>query len=93
MINYLCMSDFDIVIPVKSDKEREAELLKQFGDWVRSLRVDSKLSRQQLADVTDMSLMAITYIENGKRWPRISNLEKIAKAVDVTLPEMLHSLK
>lgn len=73
--------------------QRDEELLKKLGEGVTLLRKYKRLSRQQLADATGMSLMAITYIENGKRWPRVSNLEKLANVLNVPIDELLFLLR
>ena len=67
---------------------RDEELLKELGRWITLIRKNERLSRQQLADATGMSAMAISYIENGKRWPRVSSLEKIAKVLDVSIGDL-----
>ena len=36
-----------------------------------------------------MSVVAIAYIETGKRWVRLSTLDKIANALDVDISELL----
>jgi transcriptional regulator with XRE-family HTH domain len=73
---------------VLDGKVRDDELLSKLGKWIAIIRKETRLSRQQLADATGMSLMAITYIENGQRWPRISNLEKIAKVLEVSVGDL-----
>lgn len=69
---------------------RDEQLLVELGKWIAFIRKSDRLSRQQLADAAGMSLMAITYIENGKRWPRISNLEKIAKVLDISIGDLFN---
>ena len=72
--------------------QEDEELLKKLGEWIAFLRKYKRLSRQQLADATGMSLMAITYIENGRRWPRISSLEKLANALEVSPGELFYTV-
>lgn len=76
-----------------STRTRDDQLLEKLGAWIALIRRNEKLTRQQLADATGMSLMAITYIENGKRWPRISSLEKIAKVLDVSIGDLFHTFE
>jgi transcriptional regulator with XRE-family HTH domain len=75
-----------VVHPVK-----EEQLLKEFGHWISLLRKDARMTQQQLAEATDMSVVAIAYIENGKRWPRLATIQKIAKALNCTLSEVFHA--
>lgn len=72
---------------------RDEQLLTELGKWIAFIRKNEQLSRQQLADAAGISLMAVTYIENGKRWPRISNLEKIAKALKVSIGDLFHTFE
>ena len=63
--------------------------LSSFGKRVAELRRRSNLTQQQLADKTGMSLVSIAYIETGKRWVRLTTLDKIAQALDVEMSELL----
>ena len=42
----------------------------------------------KLAEMTGISKSMINYIENGKRDPKLSQLVKIAKALDVKVEEL-----
>lgn len=71
----------------------ERELLKKFGKWVAYTRRFSNMTQQQLAEATDLSVMAIAYIEGGKRWPRLGTLSKLAKALDIPIEGLFVGLK
>jgi len=47
------------------------------------------LSRQELADRTELSLDAITKIENGRRSPTIAVLARIMRALDADIEWLL----
>lgn len=74
-----------------SKKEQDVVMLQRLGNWIKLIRCDAKLSRQELAAATDMTTVAIAYIENGKRWPRPSSLARIAKALDVSVHDLFHT--
>lgn len=58
-----------------------AENLKRF-------RRKKSWNQNQLAEAADLSLGAIKQIETGQRWPRKETLEDLARALDVTVPEL-----
>ncbi len=47
------------------------------------------MTQQQLADKTGMSLVSIAYIETGKRWVRLTTLNKLSQALGVDMSELL----
>jgi transcriptional regulator with XRE-family HTH domain len=71
---------------------QEQRLLKAFGKRVAQSRKSRNITQQRLAEQVDMSVVAIAYIETGKRWPRIGTLNKIAKSLEVDISEFLKGL-
>ena len=67
----------------------EKKLLKAFGKRVAALRKNQNITQQKLAEDVDMSVVAIAYIETGKRWPRPMTLHKIARRLDVDISDLL----
>ncbi len=57
------------------------------GDWVRQLRTKQGMSLRTLAVRTDFSPSFISQLENGTVSPSIASMEKIARALGVTLGE------
>ena len=57
----------------------EQKLMKVFGKRVAEVRKSRGVTQQQLAELNGMSVVAIAYIETGKRWARLGTLNKIAK--------------
>lgn len=64
---------------------REQLLLKTFGGRIAKIRKEKGITQQELAEKLDMSVVAIAYIETGKRWPRIGTLDKLAKNLDANI--------
>ena len=61
----------------------ENELMKTFGKRVALVRKSKGLTQQRLAESIGMSVVAIAYIETGKRWARLGTLNKIASSLKV----------
>jgi transcriptional regulator with XRE-family HTH domain len=57
------------------------------GAWVRQLRTERRISLRALASRTDFSPSFISQVENGVVSPSIASMEKIARALGVTLGE------
>ena len=66
----------------------EQKLMKVFGKRVASVRKSKGVTQQQLAEQIGMSVVAIAYIETGKRWARLGTLNKIAKALKVNVADL-----
>lgn len=69
-----------------SDAERK--LMKAFGKRVGIVRRSKNLTQQQVAEATNMSVVAIAYIETGKRWARLGTLNKIARVLKVNISDL-----
>ena len=52
----------------------EEKLMKSFGKRVALVRKSKGVTQQQLAENIGMSVVAIAYIETGKRWARLGTL-------------------
>lgn len=70
----------------------EEKLMKSFGKRVASVRKSKGVTQQQLAERTGMSVVAIAYIETGKRWARLGTLSKIAKSLKVDIADLFKGL-
>ena len=70
----------------------EQVLMKSFGQQVARVRKSRGLTQQELAEKIGMSVVAIAYIETGKRWARLGTLNKIAGALKVNISELFRSL-
>lgn len=61
--------------------------MKAFGKRVAEVRKSRGVTQQHLAEQIGMSVVAIAYIETGKRWARLGTLNKIAKALKVEVAD------
>ena len=72
------------MINVKNEK-----LIKAVGVQIRTLRVDRKMSQEDLANEADIPLSQIGRIERGETNPTISTLNVIAEALEIQLQDLL----
>jgi len=61
---------------------------KQFGERVRKLRLERKLSQEGLAFKAGLHRTYLGAIERGERNLSLRNIAAIAKALGVTLPQL-----
>lgn len=64
-------------------------ILVKFGQRVRQLREDKNLSQEQLAEKADLHPTFIGKIERAEINPSIITLEKIARAFNIPLSQLL----
>lgn len=66
------------------------ELALRFGVTVRKLRTQQGLSQEQLAEKANLHRTYIGMIERGEKNITLENIEKIAKALGITLAELMN---
>ncbi|MCD7977781.1 MAG: helix-turn-helix domain-containing protein [Tannerellaceae bacterium] len=67
----------------------ERDFLKQIGERIKYHRLQVKLSQEKLAFASDLDRTYIGSVERGERNIAIINLQKIAKALNVKLSDLL----
>lgn len=60
----------------------------KLGDRLRRIRRESGLSQEQLADRAGISIEMVRKTEQGRKYPRLPVLMRIAQALDVPLSEL-----
>lgn len=65
--------------------ERAESELKIFGQRLRNIRKEKKLSIEKLANMAELELVQINRIELGKTNPKLSTIYALAKALDVSI--------
>jgi transcriptional regulator with XRE-family HTH domain len=63
------------------------EILTQFGKRVKELRIQNKLTQEQLAQKTGLHKNYIGMVERGERNPSLINIQIIANGLEVTISE------
>lgn len=71
---------------------QEQNMMKAFGKRVAEVRKSRGVTQQELAESVNMSVVAIAYIETGKRWARLGTLSKIAKSLKVDVADLFKGL-
>ncbi len=59
------------------------------GKRIRELRMQQIVTQEQLAEMIDMSVSYVSYIENAKKKPSLETLIRISNALGITLDEIL----
>lgn len=70
-------------------KEQDIEILNEVGRRLRQTREVRGLNLHELARLCGISAPALSLIETGKRDPRLTTIARIAKALRLSLPELL----
>jgi transcriptional regulator with XRE-family HTH domain len=69
-------------------KEKE-QILKIFGDKVKSIRKQKGMSQEHLADLANMHRTYIGMIERAEKNITLINIEKIAKALEINIKDLI----
>ena len=66
-----------------------SQFRKEFGQHLRALREDRKLSQTALSSRTGLMPSAIAHFESGRRLPSVINLYRLALGLKVCPSDML----
>jgi transcriptional regulator with XRE-family HTH domain len=69
--------------------QEELIVTETFGERLKTLRKEKKLTQQQLADRLDLDQSTISYYEQDKKIPDVKTLDKLAAFFDVTIDSIL----
>ncbi len=72
-----------------SNLENNNEIMKRFGEKLRTLREREGLSLRQLGEKLDVSKNYIWTMEMGHKTPNIAMLIKIARLFNVTADQLI----
>jgi transcriptional regulator with XRE-family HTH domain len=81
------MSQAPEVMPVHMDSTGRGHL--RLAHSIRSLRLRNGLSQRQLALRMSVPRTYVSKIENEKATPTLSSLERLARALEVSVPDLL----
>jgi transcriptional regulator with XRE-family HTH domain len=71
----------------------EAKLLKIFGRSIRGFRKQRRLSQEDLAEASKLSRNYISDIERGVRNPSLLALVRLARALHLSLRDLLEDVE
>lgn len=66
--------------------------LEKFGARVRALRKDAGFSQEELAEVAELHRTYVSGIERGERNASLISIERIAKALRVSLSKLFEGV-
>lgn len=58
-------------------------------DEIKSRLQQLKMTQKQFGEVTKLSQSMVSYILSGKRSPRLDKMQRIAKALECTVDDLL----
>lgn len=64
-------------------------LLRALGHAIRQVREDRNLSQERLAELAGLHRTYISSVEQGRRNLSIENIQKIARAMGVSMTELI----
>lgn len=62
---------------------------KTIGTKIKHYRVKQGLTQEKLAEILDISVAHLSYIENSKRIPSIKLLRRLALALKVSVKDLI----
>ena len=71
----------------------EAKYLAAFGKRFAEIRRSKGFTQERLAEKANITPLSIGFIEQGRRWPRIATIHKLAKCLNVSVDEFFKGLK
>lgn len=75
--------------PINKPRVSRSQFLRAVGSAVHAAREQKGWTMHQLAEKSCTSMSAIYYIEAGERSPNIYLLDRVAKALDTTVADLL----
>ncbi len=73
---------------MKKKRPVTTDIRTKLGKSIRELRTAKGYSQEKLAEMANMHWTYLGGIERGERNPTLINIEKLAIALDVPLPEL-----
>ena len=68
-------------------------ILYRFGKTVQRLRTERNISQEKFAELAGVHRTYIGMIERAERNITLINIEKIAKAFDLSVPELINKME
>ena len=68
-------------------------VLAKFGEKIKELRHKNNISQEDLAEMTNLHRTYIGGIERGERNLSLENINKIAKALKISLSELFEGIE
>lgn len=72
--------------------QNNSDILIKFGKRVLSYRKEANLSQEKLAELSGLHRTYIGMIERGEKNITLKNIEKISKALEINMSDLLKDL-
>lgn len=69
------------------------DIKEEFGNLIRRLRKEKKLSQEKLAELSDISVNHMSFIETGQKAPTLPVVFALAKALDQSTSSLIKKLE
>jgi len=69
------------------------EIRQQFGKRVKELRTEKELSQESLANLAELDRTYIPSIEKGERNVSLEVIQKLSKAFEIKISELLNGIE
>ena len=66
----------------------KSETHRKFGRRIQELRKDRSLSQERLAEIISVDRSYMGFVERGERNPTLEKIDKISKALKVSLKDL-----
>lgn len=70
---------------------RDQKLLEKFGKHIRTLRLEKKMTMEELAYACEVEYSQISRIELGKTNTTLTTLDALAKGLEITMQQLLNN--
>ncbi len=77
-------------VPIILSRMTKKDVLIKFGHRVREERQKRNLSQEEFADLAGVHRTYIGMIERAEKNITLENIEKIAKALNISIPDLFH---
>lgn len=77
---------------MSSRSPKETKYLAAFGKRLAEVRRAKGFTQESLAEKADVTALTVSYIEQGRQWPRITTLHSLAKSLGVPVAELFKGL-
>lgn len=75
-----------------SRSAKEEKYLAAFGKRLALVRRAKGFTQESLAEKADVTALTVSYIEQGRQWPRIATMQSLAKSLGVPIAELFKGL-
>jgi len=67
-----------------------ATLRKKFGQHLRQIRLDRRMTQERFAETLDISVDFLSLIERGRNAPSFETLDKMARRLRMTVADLFN---